>query len=58
MKNIIIVLLAGALLACSGGRDAVADRGLSAAPDADPYVEARALFEARQQVRQRAGDAS
>lgn len=58
MKNIIIILLAGGLLACSGGREAVADPGARATPNPDPYAEARALYEAREEVRRRAGDAS
>lgn len=58
MKIIQTLLLASALAACSGGRDAATDEMFVSPQDTDPYAEARALFEARQEMRRRAGEES
>ncbi len=54
MKTISIILCCSALLACSGGRDGALES--RAEPESDPYAEARALFEVRREMRQRAED--
>lgn len=54
MKHLLFLLLAAALLACNGGRTTSEDAVVTDTAGADPYAEARALFEARQQMRQRA----
>ncbi len=47
MKTREILLLAALLTACTGGREAPESAGMRDV-EADPYAEARALFEARQ----------